>query len=319
MPMHGKSERAAPIALIVHGGAGSHGPANERGARKRAIMNAVKAGASIVRDGGSALDAVIASVVILEDDPLFNAGYGSTLNLDGAVEMDASVMVAADGETKAGAVAAISRVKNPVSLARAVMDHTPHVMMAGHGAERFARDQGIKLCDPDSMIAPRARERFLARLKSQHELGFARGRHGTVGAAALDIHGQLAAATSTGGVPGKMVGRIGDSAIIGAGTFANQYAAASATGHGEAIIMASLCRELVEAIGKSDPTRIARRKIVELIASQNSEAGVILIDRRGRIGYAHNAETMEVGIFDSAGAMRHEWAAPMPKPRKPRK
>ncbi len=286
-------------------------------------MNAVKAGAAILREGGSALDAVIASVVILEDHPLFNAGYGSTLNADGVVEMDASVMVAADGETKAGAVATISRVRTPVQLARAVMEHTPHVMMAGNGAERFARDRGIKLCDPDAMIAPRARERFLARLKRQHELGFAREEHGTVGAAALDINGQLAAATSTGGVPGKMAGRIGDSAIIGAGTFASATAAASATGQGEAIIMASLARETIEALGeapgRSDLTRVARRKITELIASQEREAGIILVDRTGRIGYAHNADTMEVGIFHSTSGIRHEWAEPMPTARKPRK
>jgi len=325
MPRHGNFELTA---LIVHGGAGARGPAHERGARKRAIMNAVKAGASILRDGGTALDAVIASVVILEDDQLFNAGYGSTLNFDGAVEMDASVMVTTSTDAKAGAVAAISRIKNPVRLARAVMEHTPHVMLAGNGAERFARDSGFELCAPDDLIAPRARERFLARIQRQNEMGFPREKHGTVGAAALDIHGQLAAATSTGGVPGKMAGRVGDSAIIGAGTFASAMAAASATGHGEAIIMASLCRETIEAlreaIGKSDLTRIARRKITERIVPQDSEAGIILVDRRGRIGYAHNAETMEVGIFqstngDSSGAMRHEWSAPMPIRRKPRK
>jgi beta-aspartyl-peptidase (threonine type) len=320
MPKHNKSDKGGPTALIVHGGAGSRGLANERGERKRAIMDAVKAGASILRDGGNALDAVIASVVILEDDPLFNAGYGSTLNADGAVEMDASVMVAVEGETKAGAVAIVSRVKNPVRLARAVMEHTPHVMMSGNGAERFARDHGIKLCDPDAMIAPRARERFQARLKAQQETGFVREEHGTVGAAAVDSNGRLAAATSTGGVPGKMPGRIGDSAIIGAGTFANQYAAASATGHGEAIIMTSLCRETVqglgEAPGKSDPTRSARRMIAELIVPQNSEAGVILVDRRGRIGYAHNAEAMEVGIYNWVDGTRHQWAASMPRPRK---
>ena len=282
------------------------------------MMSAVKAGAAILRDGGSALDAVIASVVILEDDPLFNAGYGSTLNVDGVVEMDASVMIATSTDARAGAVAAISRVRNPVQLARAVMEHTPHVMLAGTGAERFARDCGFVLCAPDDLIAPRSRERFLARIQYQRELLLAQETHGTVGAAALDIHGQLAAATSTGGVPGKMAGRIGDSAIIGAGTFASATAAASATGHGETIIMASLCRETVEALGKSDPMRIARGKIARLIAPQNSEAGIILVDRRGRVGYAHNADTMEVGIFDSTGAMRHEWAAPIPPSRKPR-
>jgi beta-aspartyl-peptidase (threonine type) len=322
--------KPAPTALIVHGGAGSRGPAGERGERKRAIMNAVKAGASILREGGSALDAVIASVVLLEDHPLFNAGYGSTLTIDGTVEMDASVMFAMPAPddprktfAKAGAVAAVSRVKNPVRLARAVMEHTPHVMMVGNGAERFARDSDIRLCDPDTMIAPRARERFLERLKAQHQVGFPREGHGTVGAAALDIHRQVAAATSTGGVPGKMPGRIGDSAIIGAGTFASAMGAASATGHGEAIIMASLCRETVKALENSDPMRIARRMIAELIIPQRSEAGVVIVDRRGRIGWAHNAETLEVGLFHSTsgrsgGVVRHEWAAPIPTPRKPR-
>ena len=301
-----KSRGAAPIALIVHGGAGAHGPDSEKAARKRAMMTAVKAGASILRAGGSALDAVMASVVILEDHPLFNAGYGSTLNADGAVEMDASVMLATSTAAKAGSVAAITRVKNPVRLARAVLEHTPHVMMTGGGAESLALQWGIDLCNPDDLITPRARERFRARTQPQKDFF---GAHGTVGAAALDIHGTLAAATSTGGVPGKMAGRVGDSAIIGAGTFASSLAAASATGHGEAIIMASLCRETIEAIGKSDLMRIARRQIADLIAPQGFEAGIILIDRRGRIGYAHNADTMEVGIFQ-AGALRHEWTAP---------
>ena len=283
------------------------------------MMNALKAGVAILRGGGSALDAVVAGVVILEDDPLFNAGFGSTLNADGAVEMDASVMVSSHGETKAGAVATISRVKNPILLAREVMEHTTHVMLAGNGAERFARDQGFRLCDPDSMIAPRARERFVARLKRQHQTGFASQQYGTVGAVALDLHGQLAAATSTGGVPGKMVGRIGDSAIIGAGTFASEYAAASATGHGEAIMMGSLCRETVEALGGSDPMGIARAKIAELIAPQGVDAGIILIDRKGRIAHAHNAETMEIASYHFTHGIHHERSAPMPPVRKSRK
>jgi L-asparaginase / beta-aspartyl-peptidase len=299
-----------PCALIVHGGAGSISTADERGPRKLAMMTAVKAGASILRAGGSALDAVIASVVILEDDALFNAGYGSTLNADGAVEMDASVMLASSSsEGHAGAVAAVTRVKNPVQLARAVMEHTPHLLMTGIGAELIARESGLAMCSPQDLIAPRSRERFLARV--QHQAQLEREAHGTVGAAALDVNGQLAAATSTGGVPGKLAGRVGDSAIIGAGTYANAIAAASATGHGEAIMMASLCRETVAAIGKTDLMRLARRKIAELIAPQEREAGIITVDHRGRIGYAHNAETMEVAILDSRGAMRHEWTAPI--------
>src|SRR5271166_1171133 len=174
--------KTSPTALIVHGGAGARGPAEERGARKRAIMNAVKAGAAILRDGGTALDAVIASVVILEDDPLFNAGYGSTLNVDGAVEMDASVMFATSTGAKAGAVAVVKRVKNPVRLARVVMEHTPHVLMAGSGAERIAREWDIELCNPEDLIAPRARERLLARIQRQKGLELERDEHGTVGA-----------------------------------------------------------------------------------------------------------------------------------------
>jgi beta-aspartyl-peptidase (threonine type) len=304
-----------PPALIIHGGAGFFGPAQERAPRKRAMLQAVRAGAALLRVGGSALDAVIASVVILEDDPLFNAGYGSTLNADGAVEMDASVMVAtASGEMRAGAVAAVTRVRNPVRLARAVMEHTPHVLMAGAGAERLAREFGIELCNPTDLIAPRARERYLARIEREHEAE--QKAHGTVGAAALDLHGQVAAATSTGGVPGKLAGRVGDSAIIGAGTFASALGAASATGHGEAIIVASLCRETVAALGKAAPTAIAQRKIAELIAPQEREAGIVLVDKRGRVGYAHNAETMEVAMFDASGGMRHERVAPISSKRK---
>src|SRR6202050_2181937 len=310
-----------PAALIVHGGAGMIGPAGERPARKRAMMNALKAGAAILRAGGSALDAVVASVVVLEDDPLFNAGFGSTLNIDGAVEMDASVMVATparnrEGEATAtaGAVAAVSRIRNPVILARAVMERTPHIMMAGLGAEQFASGVGIKLCAADEMISERARERW--RLRREKENGSA--KHGTAGPPAIDARGQLAAATSTGGVPGKMAGRVGDSAIIGAGTFASAWGAASATGHGEAIMMASLCRETVEAFGAPPPTRIAQVKIAELIAPQGLEAGIILVDRNRRVGFAHNAATMEVGIFHTSSGLTHRWAEPMPILRKPR-
>jgi L-asparaginase / beta-aspartyl-peptidase len=296
-------------ALIVHGGAGSVCPARERAPRKAAMLEAVEAGATILRAGGSALDAVMASVVVLENHPLFNAGYGSTLNADGEVEMDASVMVADSRGSRAGAVAAVAGIRNPVQLARAVMEHTPHVLMAGQGAERLAHRYGIEVCDPQELISPRARERYLDRIKREKEA--AEEKHGTVGAAAVDVYGKLSAATSTGGVPGKLPGRVGDSAIIGAGTFANEVAAASATGHGEAIIHASLCRETVEAIERSTLTSIARRKIAQLIAPQGFEAGIVLVDCRARIGYAHNADAMDIGIFDIRGGIRFEEAAPM--------
>ena len=313
-------------ALIVHGGAGMMGPPHERAARKRTMISAVKAGAEILRSGGSALDAVVASVVVLEDDVLFNAGYGSLLNNDGAVEMDASVMIATPSEkrnrepvVKAGAVGAVSRIKNPVTLARAIMEQTNHILMVGGGAERFARTVGIKLCNPEELISERARQRWRVRMERERLATVAREKHGTVGATAIDIRGQLAAATSTGGVPGKMVGRVGDSAIIGAGTYADARAAASATGHGEAIILASLCRETIDELDRSAPTRAATRKIAELIAPHRSEAGIILVDRNARVAYAHNAETMEVGIFHSQRGISHAWAKPMATSRKPRR
>lgn len=281
------------------------------------MMEAVRRGAAILRQGGSALDAVVAAVIVLENDPLFNAGYGSLLNSEGAVEMDACVMVAEPARARrvtrivrAGGVAAITRVRNPVLLARAVMEHSGHVLMAGAGAERFARECGIPICLPDELVTERARERWRSRIERDREekLGDA---HGTVGAAALDRNGRLAAATSTGGVPGKLAGRVGDSAIVGAGVFASASGAASATGHGEAIIMAQLCREAVATMGRSTPQRAARRSVLELIATQNSEAGVILVDGRGRYGYAHNAGVMEVASFHSRDGFKHAWAAPV--------
>src|SRR6185437_1721129 len=230
-------------ALIAHGGAGGRGPASERPERRRGMLAAVAAGAAALRSGGSALDAVIATVRALEDHPLFNAGVGSLLTIEGAVEMDASVMealpppprprrpgaasAAASGgrvapptarpraELRAGAVAGITRVRNPILLARAVMELTPHVLMAGTGAERLARRAGIPLCRPEDLVTERARERWRAAMDRRAEaagaavLGGGPGRFGTVGAVALDADSTIAAATSTGGVSGKLPGRVG--------------------------------------------------------------------------------------------------------------
>ena len=338
-------------ALVAHGGAGAIGPASERPERRRAIVIAVRRGADILREGGAALDAVVATVKALEDHVLFNAGYGSLLNSEGSVEMDASVMMAEpighdsvtdfeaglkpaargkrtrrgagkpaddaghdiDYSVSAGAVAAVSRVKNPVILARAVMEHTPHILMAGTGAERFARKVGIRMVRPEALISPRARERWRAR--QQQALTGASG-HGTVGAIAIDMRGAMAAATSTGGVPGKMFGRVGDSALIGAGTFAHAFGAASATGQGEAIIMTSLCREAVLALEEESPEIIAREAISEMIDATGAEAGIIILDRRGRVGYAHNAASMQIARYDAATGIRHLWLQPIAAPRR---
>ncbi len=317
------------------------------------MLAAVAAGAEVLRAGGSALDAVVATVRALEDHPLFNAGVGSLLTVEGTVEMDASVMVAlpppprprrgaasaaaaaaaataaaareraADlaprprAELRAGAVAVVTRVRNPILLARAVMELTPHVLMAGAGAERLARRAGIALCRPSELITPRARERWRAALERRAEAagtpaaGGGPGRFGTVGAVARDAAGGLAAATSTGGVSGKLPGRVGDSAIIGAGTFADADGAASATGQGEAIMKAALCREAVAAMRRGAPRAVAERAIAELAALTGGQAGIVVIDRRGRLGFAHNAEVMDVGMFDAAGGFEYRWAAPL--------
>ncbi len=329
-------------ALVAHGGAGSGSPGAERAERRRAMMAAMRVGAGILRASGSALEAVVATVAALEDHPLFNAGYGSLLNSQGNVEMDASVMFAepvaepaackpasrgkrpgdsghsigSDYSVSAGAVAAVSRVRNPIVLARAVMEHSPHILMAGAGAESFARKAGIRLVRPEEMVTERARERWRARkqhsgmLEAESAARAAMG-HGTVGAVAVDVHGGIAAATSTGGVPGKLFGRVGDSALIGAGTFAHAFGAASATGQGEAIILTALCREAVLALADGSPQAVARAAILEMIDATGAEAGVILVDRRGRIGYAHNAASMQVARYDRAGGLRHLWLEPI--------
>jgi beta-aspartyl-peptidase (threonine type) len=334
-------------ALVAHGGAGATAPGAERAERRHAMMAATGLGAGILRDSGSALDAVVATVAALEDHPLFNAGYGSLLNSEGNVEMDASVMFAepvadsatpgaasrgkprgrgghcgaSDYSVSAGAVAAVSRVRNPIVLARAVMERSPHIMMAGAGAEHFARKAGIRLVRPEEMVTTRARERWRARqqhhglLEAECAARAAMG-HGTVGAVAIDDRGAIAAATSTGGVPGKLFGRVGDSALIGAGTFAHALGAASATGHGEAIILSALCREAVLALAHGSPDAVARAAIAEMIGATGAEAGIILIDGRGRIGYAHNTASMQVGRYDGAGGLRHLWLKPIAKGRR---
>ena len=329
------------LALVAHGGAGNAGLGTERPERRRAMMAAMRLGAKILRVKGSALEDVVATVAALEDHPLFNAGYGSLLNSEGNVEMDASVMFAepssesiprgrhgrkhsdeADYTVSAGAVAAVSRVRNPIMLARAVMERSPHIMMAGPGAENFARKVGIRLVRPEEMVTERARERWRARtqrsgmLDAQAAARAAIG-HGTVGAVAVDVHGGIAAATSTGGVPGKLFGRVGDSALIGAGTFAHAFGASSATGQGEAIILTALCREAVLALADGSPQAVAREAILEMIDATGAEAGVILVDRRGRIGYAHNAASMQVAKYDPAGGLRHLWLEPIATARRP--
>jgi L-asparaginase / beta-aspartyl-peptidase len=304
-------------ALIAHGGAGGRTPVAERLERRQALVAAVERGSAILRAGGNAIDAVTTTVVSLEDHGLFNAGYGSVLTLDGRIEMDAAVVVAerraeesnqkkpkkAMATMRAGGVVLVSRLRNPILLAQWVMEQTPHVLIGGVAAERLARQAGIRLCRPEQLVTERARTRWLATLEGRHAK--ASEDHGTVGAAALDQAGNLAAATSTGGVSGKMPGRIGDSAIIGAGLYAAETGAASATGAGEAIMKAGLCREAMALLPRIGVQRAAACAISDLFAATGGEAGLVMVDSSGRFGYAHNAQAMEIALCTLPGEVCH--------------
>ena len=313
--------------LIAHGGAGGRTPIAERLERRQGLVAAVERGSAILREGGNAIDAVTTTVASLEENGLFNAGYGSVLTLDGRVEMDAAIMVAerharkpnlneetrkkAKAAVRAGGVVLISRLRNPILLARLVMEQTPHVLIGGVAAERLARQAGIRMCRPEQLVTERARNRWLAALQARPNK--ASEHHGTVGAAALDQAGNLAAATSTGGVSGKMPGRIGDSAIIGAGLYAAETGAASATGTGEAIMKGCVCREAIALLSRIGAQRAAVRTIDELYAATGGEAGLVMVDSSGHFGYAHNAQAMEIALFAPPGEVRHLVLEPVAK------
>jgi beta-aspartyl-peptidase (threonine type) len=266
-------------AIIVHGGAG---PIKDKSldARLRGCQEAALAGWRILEQGGFALDAAEAAVVALEDNPLFNAGTGSTLNSLGKVEMDAAIM---EGHgLRAGAVAAVSAIKNPIRLARRVMDDGRHVLLAGEGALLFAREIGFPECAPESLVVESERERW-------------NSKHGTVGCVALDRSGRLAVATSTGGVFDKLPGRVGDSPLIGCGTYADDCGAVSCTGYGEAIIRVVLAKTTAEFLRAGmDAPGAARRAIELLLEKTGSTGGLICIGRGGEIGYGRTTTHMPV-------------------------
>ncbi len=239
--------------------------------------------------GGSALDAVEAAVRALEDDPLFNAGTGACLTLDGEVELDALIM---DGATlKAGGVTGVRTVKNPVALARAVMAHSPHVLLAGEGAELFARRIGLPEIDPESLKTPLTRQRWSEEKAKTAYPKVTSG--GTVGAVALDEAGHVAAATSTGGMLLKWRGRVGDSPVPGAGAYADDLGgAASATGHGEVILRAGLCREAVRLLSDGMRADEAAAAAVRALSRFGGGAGLILVARDGSIGFGFDTERM---------------------------
>lgn len=271
--------------IVVQGGAGRELPA-ERPARRAGVLRAVEAGWSVLAADGTALDAVVAAVALLEDDPAFNAGLGSVLTSEGDVEMDASVM--AGHALAAGAVGAVRGVQNPVRLARTVLDEGREVLLVGPAARALAEVRGLAVCEPAALVTDDARRRLHAEQPASGE---------TVGAVARDARGHLAAATSTGGVTGKRSGRIGDSALIGAGTYADdRLGAGSATGPGEAIIRVCLVRASLELVGGGlDPAFAARQALEGLRERTGALAGLILVDPAGRIGAVWTTESMAAG------------------------
>ncbi len=302
-----KAAGEAPmISIAIHGGAGviTRGSMTraEEEAYRRDLGRALDAGYDVLESGGASLDAVTAAVRILEDSPLFNAGRGAVFSHEGINELDASIM---DGRTlEAGAVAGVTHIRNPIDLARLVMERSQHVLLAGDGAEEFALEQGMDLVPQNYFFTDR-RWQQLEKARSGDRYSAAEiGYYGTVGAVALDRQGNLAAATSTGGMTNKRWGRVGDSPIIGAGTYAdNTSCAVSATGSGEFFIRAVAAHE-VSALMKYRGLVLeeAARQVVQGKLKQiGGDGGIIAVDREGNIALEFNTEGMFRGARDSKG------------------
>jgi beta-aspartyl-peptidase (threonine type) len=286
----GRAPTTRVPAIIVHGGAGAD--SSQAPEFRQGVRAAVLAGWRVLAEGGTALDAVESAVRALEDDPRFNAGRGSVLNRDGTIEMDASIM---EGDRlQCGAVAALVGVANPVTVARRVLESRRHVLLVGDGALAFSRSVGIPECDPASLVTDRQRKRHVELARKPIPPG-----GGTVGAVALDRNGTTAAATSTGGTPGKLPGRVGDSALIGCGTYAeSSLGGVSCTGDGEAIIRVVLGHRALRYLKDADDPDYAAKVAVDLLVEEGGgQGGLILIDWRGRPGYATSTRLMPVAIM----------------------
>jgi beta-aspartyl-peptidase (threonine type) len=296
------------IAIAIHGGAGvisraSMTPDNER-AYRADLERALDAGYGVLENGGSSVDAIVAAVKILEDSPYFNAGKGAVFSHAGINELDAAIM---DGATqKAGAVAGVRHIRNPIELARMVMERTPHVLLAGEGAEEFALEQGVTLV-PGSYFHTERRWKQLEEAQRADRVADATADtdyFGTVGAVARDRNGNLAAATSTGGMTNKRWGRIGDSPIIGAGTYAdNATCAVSATGSGEYFIRAVVAHEICARVRLSGVSAAAAAKDVVhgRLKEIGGDGGVIVVDKDGALSLEFNTEGMFRAARDSRG------------------
>lgn len=301
--------RTATPLLVIHGGAGVQRKdlsAGEEEAARQALRAALLAGQAELAAGRPALAAVTAAITVLEDDPTFNAGKGAVFTHDGRNELDAALM---DGATRsAGAVAGVQRVRNPILLAQAVMAHSPHVMMAGQGAETFAAEQGIALVEP-SYFRTEKRWQQLQRALREDASGQAHAdletaKHfGTVGAVALDARGALAAGTSTGGMTNKRYGRIGDAPIIGAGTWADGRCAVSGTGWGEFYIRSAAAHEICARIRLDGQTaaQAGNEVINEMIPAMGGDGGAIVLTADGQVGLPFNTQGMYRGWIGAEG------------------
>lgn len=294
------------IALAIHGGAGTilrsqMTPALEAEYR-HGLETGLKAGWSILDSGGSSLDAVEAAVCSLEDFPLFNAGRGSVFTHEGEQEMDASIMDGA--RLKAGCVAFVKNIKNPVHLARLVMERTEHVLLAGDGANQFAEQLGVETA-PDEYFFTEHRWLQLqeAIAEGRVQLDHAAAKPiGTVGAVACDQNGDLAAATSTGGMTNKKFGRVGDTAIIGAGTYADETCAVSCTGHGEYFMLASTAHDVAARMKyKCLSLKDAARESIDHLTTVNGEGGLIAVDGEGNVTLQFNSDGMYRGSMNDRG------------------
>ena len=303
--------------LLIHGGAWAM-PDNETDAHERGIAHALDAGYAVLARGGPAVEAVEAAVVVMEDDETFDAGRGSFLTRDGRVQLDALLMNGADLRT--GGVACVERLPNPIRAARLVLEQSPHVYFVGTGAERFAMAHGMRLCDNMDLVIPREQKRLYAaqeaELKGEADTTFsgtpaefrsdaaeALKSHDTVGAVALDVHGHLAAGTSTGGTLNKAPGRVGDSSLIGCGCYAdNLSAAVSLTGWGEPIMKLVLGKWAVDRVAAgAAPQQAASDAIAYLYDRLGGHGGIILLGPDGRLGLAHNTPRMAWGLATAEG------------------
>ena len=302
-------EEPMKFGMVIHGGAGTierstMTPEKEK-AYRATLDQSLKAGYAVLRKGGASLDAVEAAIHVLEDNPLFNAGKGAVFTHEGTNELDSSIM---DGKTlMAGAVSGLKHIRSPISLARLVMEKSPHVMLYGEGAEAFAKKMGVEMVDQKYFFT---QERWdaLQKVKASPAPMADKDRHGTVGAVALDQAGNLAAGTSTGGMTNKEFGRIGDSPIIGAGTYAsNQTCGVSCTGDGEYFIREGVAREVAAMMEyKGASVQEAAQAAIDKVGKIGGTGGLIALDRQGNFAMPFNTSGMYRGRVDAAGKISIE-------------